>query len=185
MQVEVDVIAKKYAVAFLDLYINEFTDECLDKIIELEDFLKKNKMFYVYLRIPSISLFIKQKALNRIAEKLELPRNIKRMMFVLLDQRRIEILDDVLKQIIICCRRMKNIKLFKVYSSHSITEEEKKSVIKFIKSVTNAGVVANFYVDERLICGLRIQSYTFLWERSIAKQLRDIKRFIFKQVESW
>jgi len=184
MQVKVDIIAKKYAVAFLNLYINEVTDVHLDKIIKLEDFLKKSKMFYIYLHIPSISIFIKQKALNRIAEKLELPRIIKRLMFVLLDQGRLEILDDILKQIIICYRRMKNIKLFNVYSSHSITEEEKKSVIRFIKSATNVGVIANFNVDKKLISGLRIQSYTFLWERSIAKQLRDVKRFIFKQVGS-
>ena len=39
--------------------------------------------------------------------------------------------------------------------------------------------------DEKLIIGLRIQSLTFLWERSIAKQLRSVKRSIFKQVGLW
>ena len=182
MQVSCDVIAKKYAVAFLNLYIDQVTDQSLKKIFGLEKFLKQHKQFYVYLGIPTISTFIKQKALNRVAQTLELSKPIKKLMFVLLEHGRIEILDVVLNQIAICFRQRKNIASFRVTTSHFLSEAEKTSVKNFIKQVSKTKIVTEFFVDKKIICGIRIQSRSFLWERSVVKQLRDVKRFIFNRV---
>ena len=185
MQVEINLIAKKYAVAFLNVFYSEISNNNLEKWIKLKKFLYKNKLFYVYLRIPSISYFTKQKVLVRVAQALELGKPITKMMLLLLDHGRIELLDLVLDKIIALYRKKINVREFKVSSSHDITDDEKKAIIEFIKSISNSGVLAEFVTDESLIAGLRIKSLTFLWERSIAKQLRSVKRSIFKQVGLW
>ena len=185
MPVRVTVIANKYAISFLNLFFFQISDELIEKLIKLEKFLKKNRLFYIYLRIPSLSYLIKQKALNRLCHAFELDKPIARLIFLLLDQGRIEILDKVLGKIVVFYRRRKNIELFNVISSHPLSDDEKMKVTKFIKHVSSGEILANFIEDKNLIAGLRIQSSSFLWERSIAKQLRDVKRFIFKQVGLW
>ena len=185
MQVEISAISKKYATAFLNIFSDQVSDENLKKWIGLEKFLKKNKFFYIYLQVPTISYFTKQKALVRVAKVLKLEKPITKMMFLLLDHGRIEILHMVLNKIILLYRRRINMKFFKVTSSHYLTDDEKGKIIKYIDSISDGGVLAEFEKDEKLIIGLRIQSLTFLWERSIAKQLRSVKRSIFKQVGLW
>ncbi|MBD3231849.1 hypothetical protein GF322_04270 [Candidatus Dependentiae bacterium] len=185
MQVTKNIIAKKYAVAFLNLFFDQITEVYINRLFRLKDFLKKNKLFYIYLRIPTISYLVKQKALNRLAQYFEFNKPLKRLMFLLLDQGRIDILDKVIEKIIIVYRQKKNIEMFKIFSSHEIAELEKKHVIKFIKHIAKGDIITKFMIDKKLIAGLRIQSNTFLWERSIAKQLRDVKRSIFKQVGIW
>lgn len=185
MLMEESLISKRYASAFLNVFSNDISQENLEKWVHLENFLKRNKQFYIYLRIPSISYFTKQKAILKITKKLRLKKPIIKMIFLLLDHGRIEILDTVLNKIILLYRQKINIQLFKITSSHDLTEKEKNKIIKFTKNISGKEILADFQKDKKLIIGLRIQSLTFLWERSISKQLRNIKRSIFKQVGLW
>lgn len=185
MQVEIDLITKKYATAFLNVFSDQITGANLEGWIKLKNFLSKNKFFYIYLRIPTISYLTKQKALIRVAQALNLQKPMIKIMFVLLDHGRIEMLDNVLKNIIILYRQKINTKLFKVTSPYDLNNSEQLVVQEFIKSIASCNVDAEFVVDKKLIAGLRIQSSTFLWERSVAKQLRGIKRSVFKQVGLW
>lgn len=185
MQVSINIISKKYAEAFLNIFSGQVSDKNLEKWIKLELFLKRNKLFYVYLRIPTISNFEKQKSLLKICSSLNLEKPIKKIMFLLLHSGRIEILDRVLNKIIFLYRHRQGIISFKVTTSCDITHDEKEKIIDFIKSISGSGVLAEFTKDKNLIAGLRIQSLTVLWERSIAKQLRNVKRSVFKQVGLW
>lgn len=178
MQVEANIIAKKYATAFLNLYIDELTEHDILTISNLSDFLLNNRQFYVYLGIPSVSYLIKQKALNRVAQELNLCKPLKKLMFVVLDHGRIDILDKILKQIDDCYKIKKNIETFVISSSHEITDVEKDKILKFVKNETKSTVDAKFLIDKNLISGLRISSYKFLWERSISKQIRDVRKLI-------
>ncbi|KKP24236.1 MAG: ATP synthase subunit delta [candidate division TM6 bacterium GW2011_GWF2_28_16] len=185
MQVEIDLITKKYASAFLNVFSDQIKDNNLSGWIKLKNFLSKNKFFYIYLHIPTISHLTKQKALIRVAQALDLQKPIIKMMFVLLEHNRIEMLDKVLNNIIILYRQKINTKLFKVTSPYNLNEFEQKIILDFTKSIAKCNVDAEFIIDKKLIAGLRIQSLTFLWERSVAKQLRGIKRSVFKQVGLW
>jgi len=185
VEVSSRIVAKKYAVAFLNQYFNELSTDYIKRLSTLGRFLKKNRYFYIYLLVPSVPVLEKQKALSRIAQAFDLEKSTKKLMFVLLDHGRIEILDNVLHQIIFYYRRRKNIQLYRITISHPITKKEECKVIDFIKHIAPTAVVADFVVDQSLISGFRVQSNTFLWERSISKQLRDVRRSIFKRVGLW
>ncbi|MFH1644363.1 MAG: ATP synthase F1 subunit delta [bacterium] len=176
-----DVIAKKYAEAFVNLNLEDISLDYLNKIIALGDFFKRNRYAYVYLHIPTISNKVKIKALDRIANFFDLQEKMKRLMYVLLDSDRISILDRVIKFIEIVYRKRKGIEVFKAISSHPLTEKEKEKTCLFIKNNVENKVLVKFLVDPKLIVGLRIQSNSFLWERSIEKQLNDIKKFMLSQ----
>lgn len=181
MYVSQNVIAKKYATAFVNLYINEFTDIFLSKITDLASFFKRNRYAYIYVRIPSIPRKVKVEALDKIASAFKLETEIKKLMYVLLDSDRISILDKVLNYIEVIYRIRKGIEVFKSISSHALTNDEKDKVKIFIQNNTKHKIVTKFLVDEKLLIGLRIQSNDFLWERSIEKQLNDIKKFMLRQ----
>ena len=183
MRMRIDLISKKYATAFLNLYFEQINDQTIETLFQLGKFLSNNKLLYVYLRVPTISHLIKQKVLNKIAQSLNLSEPIIKVMFVLLEQGRIEILDKVIDQIVFMYRRRKNIRLFFIQSSHPLAKEEEDKIINFVKYVSKGDIITKFEVNEKLICGLGIRSKNFLWERSIAKKFRDVKQSIFRQVE--
>jgi len=183
MFVSSNIIAKTYATAFVNVYFDDLSDDYINRLSKLAIFLKSNKQPYIYLRIPKIPQEVKIKALNKVAQAFNLEEGIKKLMYALLETDRIEILDKVLNQIKIVYQRQAGVELFEVISSHSLSDEEKEKVLIFIKANSKYKVKAKFIVDKKLIVGLRIKSNSFLWERSIVKQLRDIKQFMFNQAE--
>ncbi|MCK4650798.1 F0F1 ATP synthase subunit delta [Candidatus Babeliales bacterium] len=185
MNIKIYVIAKKYAIAFLNLYFDRISDKDIETICSLVQFLKLNKKLCIFLCIPSLSESVKKKVLIRVAEKFDLFEPLKKMMFVLLIHKRIEILEKVLEQVIIYYRERKCIKLFKITTSHLLSKSQKNDVVIFVEDMVKGKIVTKFFVNSKLICGFRIQSKNFLWERSISKQLGDVKKSIFKQVGLW
>jgi F-type H+-transporting ATPase subunit delta len=185
MNVSSNIIAKRYAIAFLNLYFDQISKGDIAFMLELEAFLKRNKMFYVYLRIPTIPESIKKKALLKILQEFRVKQAVENLIFLLLEDGRIEILDIVLCQVVQCYREKRGIQSFKIITSHNLSENEKEKVMLFVEHLAKNEVITKFLVDEKLIAGFRIQSKNFLWERSVSKQLRDVKKIIFKQVGLW
>ncbi len=173
-QVEEDIIAKKYALAFLNLYGDEYAPDSLEKFAALEEFIKDNQHLYVSLRIPNIPPSTKKLVLDKIAESFSLGGAMKTLMHRLLDDGRIEILDKVLRHIGWTYKRKYNIERFDVATSHTITKNQKDKIIAFIKSRSDATLHTRFVIDPSLIVGVRIESNTFLWERSVKYRLRTV-----------
>jgi F-type H+-transporting ATPase subunit delta len=178
-------LSKKYAQAFLNVFFDQITSDCIVKLERVEDFLKKNRFFFIYLKVPSISIDKKREVLNKFINFFALCAPVKKLTFLLLEQGRIDFLDDIIEKIIKLYRVRKDIQFFRIYVSHSLSEQEKERIIRFVKSLASKDVISKFIIDPKLITGIRIQSDSFLWERSVSKQLREVKRSIFKQVGLW
>ncbi len=176
MQTDEDIIAKKYAKAFYNLYVKDLSLDEVEKYNELEQFLQEQKDFYISLRIPSIPLSTKKMVLKKVCEEFELPKGTVALMNLLLDHRRIEILHRVLRQIRYCYKNEKNIQSFKIATSRDITGAQQEKILDYARSISNAQVIPEFEVDPELIIGIRIESITFLWERSIKALLRNISQ---------
>lgn len=185
MLVNTSKIARNYAQAFLNVFFEQISVDYITRLERVENFLKNNRFFFIYLKIPSLSIGRKKEVLDKFVNFFGLNAPIKKLIYVLLEQGRIDFLGDIIGKIIQLYRLKKNIQFFKVSTSHSLSDQEKESMIKFVKSLASGEVVIKFIVDPKLITGIRIQSDSFLWERSVSKQLRDVKRSIFKQVGLW
>lgn len=176
-----DSIAKKYAVAFLNLYLDELTISDIERLGIFEHFLKKNRHFYISLGIPSIKLETKRLALDKISENFQFKKPISKLMNALLISGRIEILHKVLRQIRFGYTRRTNIQFFKVVTSHELNIQDKKTIVKLIQQLSNAKIRTRFLVNKRLIVGIRIESPSLLWERSIKKELLKVSQSIAKE----
>lgn len=175
------IIAKKYATAFLNLHDDFLQEEHIRQLKAIEQFLKKNKNFYISLGIPTISRETKKIALQRVIGEFHLGRLTLQLMLTLLDHGRIEILDRVLYFIDIGYRRRKNIESYTIISSHALNESQKKDIEQFITTYSSATIRCKFVVDSSLIVGIRIESNTFLWERSMRRKLRRMSQSILRK----
>ncbi len=183
--IESVLLAKRYAIAFLNIYFKELSGDDLDNLQSFNNFIKTNRIFYVCLRLPSINVVKTQEIIDKIFELFSLKRSFKKLLMLLLDDGRIEILGKVIDKILIIYRQRSDISFFDVFTSHDVSDLDKNRIIKFIDGISTGRVVADFKLDKNLIAGFRIQSNNLLWERSMAKQLRDVKRSVFKQVGIW
>ena len=131
MLLATDIIAKKYAKALLNLYLDTLSEKCFESILKLEQFFKKkqSKRLLRYLCIPTLSQEMKEVILSRLFEAQKTCPTIKRLVQPLFQHRRIEILDDVLSQIIIQYRKRKNIILVTITTSHQTIEKQKKLIV--------------------------------------------------------
>jgi len=176
-----NLVAKKYAVAFLNLYSDKFSIETMKKLSVLETFLKMNGYFYASLSVPGLSIKVKDLIVDRIINFFSLDLSIKNLINVLFLDGRIEILDLILRNIWDEFKKIKNIESFKISISHSVDESEKSFILNFLKTLTSKEVLAYFIVEPSLIVGLRMEGFSMIWERSIRKELLEVEKNISKK----
>lgn len=63
-----------------------------------------------------------------------------------------------------------------IKSSHNLTETQKNVLVRWLELKTGKRVFYSVLTDPALIAGIRIESDSMLWERSIARQLRLLER---------
>ena len=180
------IIAKKYAVAFFNVYRDQYSFGEIRKLLDLKSFFANNNHFYVSLRIPNIPIKIKEKALDKIVEKFELAKSFKILMHKLIKDDRIDILDSVLLYIWRIYKKSNHIVNLKISSSHKLINQDKKIVIDFInkkllKPFQPKTALTNFIINPFNIVGIRIESKTLLWERTIRKELLMVGKSIAKK----
>src|SRR5947209_2349760 len=107
-------IAKKYAQALLNLHFKEMTPKCYDTWIALRSLFKEHQDFIHYLYMPTIPDTIKENVLNSVFTSLNACSTIKRLVAPLLKQRRIELLELVLNQLIERYRLMAGVVIFTI-----------------------------------------------------------------------
>lgn len=176
------IIARKYAQALLNIHVKEMTHECYNKLIDLRSFFKEHQHLIHYLYIPTIPDTIKEQVLNSVFTRINTCSTIKRLVAPLLKQRRIELLEPVLDQLIDRYRLMAGIVMFNVATSHPLTQQEKDNMVTFLAQETGLTVWADFNINTTLLCGFRAESKTFLFERSLGKKIRDVKTSLYQRI---
>lgn len=177
-----DLLAKKYACAFLNLYQTQLSNWYFENLASLGVFLKNNRWLYVYLSIPTVDYAVKQKVIHRVSESLQFCSHTSILINTLLNHNRIELLGTVIEQIQIENRKRKNIEICMIKTSHRLDDEQKNKVIDFVKKIIPSHITVQFVQDPSLIVGLKIQTDQHRWERSVARQLRDMEQKFLRQV---
>lgn len=172
------VLAKKYAQAFLNLYIDtvSYNDYIIIKAASL--YLYKNRAFFSLLNIPTLSLEQKRTSLYTILHELKAASVLNRLIELIIHDQRIFLIPALFDALVHTYEKRKKIISFTISSSHSLQNNNLEMLKKFLIKKTNAHIVYNFVVNKKLIAGIRMQSDLFLWEYSVAKQLKTISKYI-------
>ena len=62
-----------------------------------------------------------------------------------------------------------------ITSAIPLMQEDKQIIVHFLTEKTKMTVHADYQTDPTLIAGIRVKSQNYLWEKSVARLLRDIK----------
>ena len=171
-----EFIAKKYAKAFLNLFIDDISLDAYNHIVVLEKFLKERREAITFLSLPHIKKSAKKELLDNVINRFKLPSPFKRLITILIESKRIFLLPLILHYMAIIYRQRKGILAFIVKSSAPLTAPAIKIVKEFLEGKTDKEILTIPGVDDSLIAGIRLESYEYLWEYSIAKKLRMLKR---------
>lgn len=169
------IIARKYAQAFLNIFKEEISFEDFNAIENLETFFRMHKKAIFFLSIPNITSEEKVKHLDELLKNFNLDI-LKPLVRLLIDQKRIFLIDDVLAQIIILYKILKNIMLFNIMTPHQLDKSDIQIIKKFLADKTGKIITSKVLLDKKLIAGLRLQSDTLLWEYSIHKQCERLRQ---------
>jgi ATP synthase F1 delta subunit len=181
MGIEKDIIARKYAIAFMKVNGDHIVKEELSLFKDFGRFVKKHPLFLMTLDTPSIPHKFKMDALQKIIKEQKVCTCITKLVFLLLHHNRIKLLDNVIGEIRAIYKKTNNIQKFVVSSAHPLEPEEKTKINSFVKNHVDAKTKTKFVIDQTLICGIKIKSLNFLWERSISKKLREVRKSMLGQ----
>jgi F0F1-type ATP synthase delta subunit len=173
-----DILAKKYATAFLN---------CYEKTVSLHDFcslvngveaLKQYHRMFTLLDISYISKTSREKALDAILKKTKIPRVIDPLLQLLTDHQRLSLFPLVIWYVTVVYGQRHALLLVTLRSSLALTQEYTDILKGFLSKQTGCHIIATPLVDSALIAGIRMESSTYLWEHSIAQRLRFLRQLI-------
>ena len=175
MDITEKILARHYAQAFLNIYMDFLKEDDYEIICSLFNFFKERRQACFLMRLSLLHADVKCKALDEIAEKFELPDCFKKLLHLLVEHKRTLLLADVFDEICNEYKKRKGMVTFQVKSVGQLSEQQKKSIEKFLTQVTQKIVLCSYKEDMNLIAGLRLQSKQYLWETSLRDRLNRVR----------
>jgi F0F1-type ATP synthase delta subunit len=179
-----EILAKKYAVAYINIFGSCITEKEYQALSGTEEMLLSYTQALFLMQVPMIKRSIKIKALHHLITTCAVGASFDTLLHLLFDQQRITLLPAVVRYIVKEYQIRTNRITCTLKSSHVLTEEQQDIVKSFFDGLVAKTVAYTYHVDSRLIAGIRLQSDTWLWEYSVNKQLRESKRQFAKGI-SW
>ena len=170
------VVAKKYAAAFLNVYMSYLKPNFIDRLDNLIKLMGQHREALFYIKLSCIPDTIKKEALNKLFEQFGLEKEFGYLINLLVEHKRLFMLYQVLEYMRELYKQRNGIIECTITYSHPVSREALEEIEAFYeKKSGNTKVIYKAYTDKNLIAGIRIQSDTYLWEHSIAKQLEALK----------
>ena len=167
-------IARKYAQAFFVVYGDSVTDTLIKNIDKAVQFLSTHRRALFLLKVPVVDRLVKIEGLGELCDRFHLGEAIKKLLILLLDSRRSSHFVRVLHTITVLYRKKNHMIAITVASSSVLAEEQRAMIEASMAERIEGNKSYTYIIDPALIAGVRIYSDTFLWEFSVAKQLRDL-----------
>ncbi len=169
-----EVLARKYAQAFLNCFIDEIDQTYFAALCDLERYFRSNKKVLYFLSLSNIDQATKETLMHTLFEQFGIAHSGDRLVHTLLISKRGQLLHAVLKHIIVLYKRRKQIMSFLITTSHQLNAQQIAQIQRFLARVTGCDILYEYTVDKGLIAGIRLQSDVLLWEYSIDKQLKSM-----------
>lgn len=169
------ILARRYAQAFIDDFHKQLN---LAECEKLQDFAAELARAHSALALVGYMEGSLQEKTDLLYEQFKKHGLIldayKKLIHLLFLQKRITLLANVLRAIVMLFKESDAITSFTISSSHALTHEQEQSIIQFLQRLTHTTVEHITKIDSQLIAGIRLQSSSLLWEDSVQDQLRSL-----------
>lgn len=178
MDIRATILARKYAQAFLNVYIDQITPQSYSNLLDFRAYLHDHRDALIYFSFPHIALEEKLTLFDELGEKIKPSEPVKKLFETLIRHDRIMLAPDILIKICDLYRERKNILLFSIESSYELDIESIATIEQFLMHKTGKNIESKSHVNHDLIAGLRLQSNTLSWEYSVRKQMQELAKLI-------
>ena len=168
------LVAKRYAQAILNVYGSEFVFEDVAAMRDIRSYLQSHRRIVFLLRLAVVPDEVKERGLCMLCERFKVSVPCRKLVGLLRAHRRLQLFPAVLEYLERLYLERKRIVPIAVSSASALSESDQKVIEQFFAQQLGVSVVGEYQIDQSLIAGLRVQSQYYLWERSVAKQLRDV-----------
>ena len=168
-------IVEPYAQALMSVaQSHNLRDQFGENLRSLSDLLGESQEFREFVGNPVVKAEDKKAVLKQVLGAEASPYLLNFMM-LLVDKRRIFLLESVCEQYLALLRELKGAVLAEVTSATALSEEQQQSVIAKVKNLTGAtDVEIQSTVDPDLIGGVVVKVGSQVFDASLRGQLRRI-----------
>jgi len=177
------VIALKYAkgLFLVGKEIGKFREygEELEKVKEL---LTSMPEVLSALQNPIYPPDLKMEIINEVLKVLKVDPEVERFLRMLVERRRIQYIEDIVKMYRELVDEELNIARGEVITAFPLSEEEKKELENVLKEYLKKEVILDSKVDESIIGGVKIKIGDLVFDGTIKTQLEKFKEIIKGEV---
>lgn len=170
-----NILARRYAQAFLQVFSAHITVEDLASFKEASVFLKARAHGMFLMELSLVKEDVKHRLFNNLCRRFNLPEECKKLWFLLIKSQRASLLPDIFNYIITFKEQELRITHFEVSSSCELSVQQKEQLMHFLDKRVKGTIDCSYRVDTSLIAGIRLQSASLLWEKSVKKRLRALQ----------
>jgi F-type H+-transporting ATPase subunit delta len=171
MNEEYASLYNRYARAFLGVFGTEVDVELCERVAHASELLKAHRNWLYFFDLPAVRAEQIHRMVHLLLERLSLPVFFERLLLLMMARKRIWLLPETLGVISRNQLHYLNVMHFSVCSYPMLKEQQVDELRGFLSHTSCAKVVLDITEDSSLICGIRAQSMTRLWEHSIKKKL--------------
>ncbi len=180
MNMQKRLLAKRYAVAFFNVYKNQVVDADFQALDRAYCFFIEHKNINCFMKLTSLDENHKKEALRIIIKKIGLSEVFISLLDLLTDQKRTCFLPELFFALKVQFKKVKNITEWTVQSSLTLSKERKGYIEGMLKKISKNNIRCTYKLDTTLIAGIRLQSEQLLWESSVRQKLQRITRFLMR-----
>lgn len=176
-------IARKYSIAFLNLYVDKIDDAALLNIQNTLNYLLYNHDLISFFSLPNVNLSDKAEFISLFLKKFQLPQEFKKLILLLIKHNRISLITDVLKYISYIYQDMTNSMKFEISSVCVLSESDMALLENFLFKKSGKRIISVFKIDKDLIAGISMKSDLLFWDFSVRRKLKKANKIAYKEVE--
>ncbi len=170
------VLAQRYAAALADVALERKNPAVTKR--ELTSFVgayQESADLRNFLASPAVDFGLKHSLIEKLAEEMEVSPAVRNFLFLLVDNRRAELLREILPVFEAELNSRLGIAEAQVTSARELAAEEKKELTQALERVTGKKIEARYSLDESLLGGAVVQIGSTIYDGSVREQLERLR----------
>jgi F-type H+-transporting ATPase subunit delta len=170
------VLAQRYAAALADVALERKNPAATKR--ELASFAgayQESADLRNFLASPAVDFALKHSLIEKLAEEIDLSPTVRNFLFLLVDNRRAELLREILPVFEVELNSRLGIAEAQVTSARELAAEEKRDLMQALETVTGKKIEARYSLDESLLGGAVVQIGSTIYDGSVREQLERLR----------
>ncbi len=169
--------AVKYARALADVAVElSLAESARGQLKAFRIMNEKNPELRDALRSPGLPLKVKQGIVRKIADRSSFSDIVQNFLLLLVERNRLAQLSGIVEAYERVLDEMAGVVRIEVFSAHPLQERVRRRLDGVLRDLTGGEVRLNYFVDERLIGGLKLCIGSTVLDGSVGTELDNLGR---------